>query len=113
MNWNATRGTQTRQEQFTNREQTAYYAHHDFEGPAKLSTTLIHAISDVANIDTRNIESTLFQHVDPDALDALFSPVDQDIQRTNGHVSLVLWGYNVTIYSNGQIVISEPRQPAR
>lgn len=111
MNRNAT-NTRPRTQGQTGPETSAYYAQHDFDGPAKLSTTLIHALSEVANIDPTDTESTLFQHVDPDALDTLFSPVGPEAPRTNGHVSFVIWGYNVTVYSNGHIVISPPRQPA-
>lgn len=92
-------------------ETRTYYAQHDFDGPAKLSTTLIHALSEVANIDMTGTESTLFQHVDPEALDSIFRPAGPDAPRANGHVSFMIWGYNVTIYSDGYIVIALPRQP--
>ena len=59
------------------------------------------------------METTLFQHVDPDALDSIFTPADPDAPRSSGHVSFVIWGYNVTVYSDGQIVISAPRQPTQ
>ena len=108
MNKNATNARPDTQAQYTGRETNTYYAQHDFEGPAKLSTTLIHAVSEVANVDTTNTESTLFHHVDPDALDDIFSPVDGDTPRAGGQVSFPVWGYNVTVYSNGQIIIEAP-----
>ncbi|MGQ4557169.1 HalOD1 output domain-containing protein [Halobellus sp. GM3] len=87
-----------------------YYAQHDFDGPAKLSTTVVHTISEVANADITRAESALFQHVNPEALDALFTPAGSDAPRTSSHVNLHIWGYGVTVYSNGQIVISAPER---
>lgn len=113
MNRNATNTQPPTQVQRTGQETSTYYAQHDFDGPAKLSTTVIHAISEVANIDATDTESTLFQHVDPDALDRLFSPVSSDVPRTSGQVGFNMWGYDVTVYSNGQIVISTPQQPVQ
>jgi hypothetical protein len=92
------------------RETNTYYARHDFDGPAALSTTVIHALSEVANVDATDTESTMFQCVDPDALDALFSPINDEMPRTSGHVSFSTWGYEVTVYSTGQIVITPPQQ---
>lgn len=112
MNQNATNthsGMQTRREQ----ETSTYYAQHDFDGPAKLSTTVVHALSEVANIDMTGTESTLFQHVDPEALDSIFSSAGPDAPRSNGHVSFTIWGYTVTVYSDGYIVISVPQQAIR
>jgi hypothetical protein len=111
MNGNATNARPGIQARSTGQEIGPYYAHHDFDGPAKLSTTLIHTLSEVASIDATDTESSLFQHVDPDALDRIFKPVSPEAPRANGHVSFVVWGYNVTVYSNGQIVISPPQQP--
>jgi len=110
MNRNGTNTRSGRQMETAGQEPNTYYAQHDFNGPAKLSTTVIHALSEVANVDTTNTESTLFQHVDPDALDDLFSPVDKDTPRTSGRMTLTIWGYEVTVYSSGQIAISAPPQ---
>lgn len=112
MNQNAT-NTRPGMQACRGQETSTYYAQHDFDGPAKLSTTLIHALSEVANIDMTGTETTLFQHVDPEALDSIFRPVGPEAPRSNGHVSFTVWGYSVTVYSNGYIVISVPQQPLR
>jgi transcription initiation factor TFIIIB Brf1 subunit/transcription initiation factor TFIIB len=67
-------------------------------------------ISDITGVDATDTESTMFQCVDPDALDALFSPINDEMPRTSGHVSFSTWGYEVTVYSTGQIVITPPQQ---
>jgi hypothetical protein len=55
-------------------------------------------------------ESTLFQQLDPDALDELFAPTGSGSPRTSGHLQLHIWGHDVTVYSTGQIVITAPRR---
>jgi len=107
-------GTDTQfgaRDQYSGQETPTYYAQHDFEGPSKLSTTVVHAVAEVANVDITDTESTLFQHVDPDALDQLFRPAGQGVERTDGHVHLDIWGYDVAVYGDGQIVIASPPRP--
>jgi hypothetical protein len=90
-----------------------YYAHHDFDGPAYLSTTVVHALSEVANVDATTTESTLYQHIDPDALDKLFAPTADETGRRSGQVSFTMWGYTVTVYASGQIAVTASTQPVR
>lgn len=87
-----------------------YVVQHDFDGSAKLTTTLVHALSDVTGIDVTDAGFTLSDHVDPDALDRLFRPRDDDTPRLNGHLAFTVWGYQVTVYSDGQITIVPPQQ---
>gem|GEM_PF-320012 len=88
-----------------------YYVKHDFGGSAELTTTLAHAISDVTGIDVTDTGFTLNDHVDPEALDRLFQPKDDGTARVDGHLSFTIWGYQVTVYSDGQIAIVPPNQP--
>jgi hypothetical protein len=87
-----------------------YVVQHEFGGPAELTTTLAHAISDVTGIDVTDTGFTLQEFVDPEALDQLFAPTEEGTPRTNGSLSLAVLGCQVTIHSNGQIVITPPRQ---
>ena len=96
--------------QYQARRTQNYFVQHDFSGSAELTTTLAHAISDVTGIDVTDTGFTLNDHVDPEALDNLFSPKADGTPRTNGHLSFTIWGYQVTVYSNGQIAIVPPRQ---
>ena len=97
------------QQNYRARNTGAYFVHHDFDGPAKLTTTLAHAISDVSGIDVTDTGFHLTDHVDPDALDQLFRPKDDGTPRMNGHLTFTVWGYEVTIYSDGQIAIVPPQ----
>lgn len=87
-----------------------YYVQHDFDGPAKLTTTLAHAISDISDVDVTDTGFRLNDHVDPDALDNLFQPKDDGTFRMNGHLTFTVWGYQATVYSDGQIAIVPPQQ---
>lgn len=86
----------------------AHYARHDFDGAGALTTTLVHAISDATGVDTTDAEFRLVDHVDPEALDRLFEPAG-DTPRLTGHLSFAVWGYQVTVYSDGGIVITPPQ----
>ena len=88
----------TDQQQTSVGQTQTYYVQHDFDGPAKLTTTLAHGFR-------------LNDHVDPDALDRLFKPKDDGTFRMNGHLSFTIWGYQATVYSDGQIAIVPPQQP--
>ncbi len=110
MNGNASAIQQQTQPRYRPQESSTYYVTHDFSGSAKLTTTLVHALADVAGVDVTDTEFCLDDHVDPDALDRLFSPKSDGTPRMNGTLSLSVWGYQVTIYGGGQIAITEPVQ---
>lgn len=97
-------------QQYQSQRTQNYYVQHEFDGSAELTTTLAHAISDVTGVDVTDTGFTLNDHVDPEALDRLFEPKEDGTPRTNGHVSFTIWGYQVTVYSSGQIAIVPPRQ---
>lgn len=89
-------------------EPSNLYAYHHPASPAKLSTTVVHALADIMGDDVTNTESSLFHSVDLKALDHLFAPLEGGHQRTSGHVAFTVMGYRVTVYSTGHIVITPP-----
>lgn len=102
---------QTTPQQSRTRQTQTYFVQHDFDGPAKLTTTLAHAISDISDVDVTDTGFTLNDHVDPDALDRLFKPKDDGTPRMDGHLTFTIWGFQATVYSDGQIAIVPPQQP--
>lgn len=110
MNGNASALQHQSQPKYQPPNSNTYYVTHDFSGSAKLTTTLVHALADVAGVDVTDTEFCLHDHVDPDALDRLFEPKSDGTGRINGTLSLTIWGYQVTIYGDGQIAITEPVQ---
>lgn len=85
-----------------------YYAYHDVESAANLSTTLVHALADVMGLDISDTGFVLYDSIDPEALDRIFSSTGDGSPRPPGHVAFTVDGYRVTVYSSGQIVITPP-----
>lgn len=103
-----TRATQVRAEsQHTGRD---YYAYHDSESTAKLSTTVVHALADVIGADVTDADLELQDTIDPDALDRIFAAAGEP-SRTPSHLAFTVDGYQITVYSSGQIVITPPTHP--
>jgi len=83
-----------------------FTAYHDIEGPAKISTTIVHALADVMGVDVTDIGFSLYDSIDTDALDSLFTPEDE--RQLNGHICFFVEGFQVTVYGDGQIDIDTP-----
>lgn len=88
---------------------TTYRVQHT--GSEPLSTTVAIAISDGIGVDSTEFQ--LYNYVDPDSLDTLFDPLRDAADGRRGWVELHVLGYNVSIYSTGEIEIStqEPTIP--
>ena len=88
------------------RQQRSYRAYHDAQTPGSLSTTVVHALADAMEVDVTDVEFSLADSIDPEALDRLFA---SGADRTAaGHVAFTVEGYSVTVYSGGEIVITPP-----
>lgn len=90
------------------RQSNTYYARHDPTGSADLTTTIVHALADVMGGDVTGTEFSLYDSVDPDALNRLFAPKADGSVRPPGHVAFSVRGYRVTVYSSGEIAITPP-----
>lgn len=69
-----------------------------------LGILVVMGVAAVADLDHTELQP-LNQVVDPDALNKLFAPRKDGVQRVGGRVSFTLSGYHVTVYSEGRIVI--------
>ncbi len=85
-----------------------YRASHDPDGPAALSTTVIHALADCMGVDVTDSRVSLYDAVDPDALDKLFRPRYDGTPRTGGTLSFVVSGHHVRVSGDGEILIEPP-----
>ncbi|MFC7081047.1 HalOD1 output domain-containing protein [Halorussus caseinilyticus] len=72
-----------------------------------LSTAVIDAVADAADLDPAEIGTPLYDQIDPDALDNLFSDKHNGMPRGSGHVVFHLLDYEVTVYSDGYVVVRE------
>lgn len=114
MRQNTRRDTQTTTAPSGNQGmQQTYTIHHDFDGTATVTATIVHALSDITGVDVSEAEFVLNDHVDPDALDKLFADKADGTSRSHGHVTINIQGYQTTIYSTGQISIVPPQPQAQ
>lgn len=104
---NAVRSTPAEETPMPVTEPMEYHATHDPDGAAQLSTTVVHALADVMDVSVTDTGFALFDSIDPDALDRIFSGTSAG-RRRSGHVAFAVDGYRVTVYSSGQIVITPP-----
>lgn len=73
----------------------------------QLSTAVVMALADVVGGDPAEIGVPLYEVIDPDALDNLFSDKHDGSPRTGGKVVFTILDYEVTVQSYGQVVIRE------
>jgi len=85
-----------------------YRAVHDPDGPATLSTTVVHALADCMGLDPTDGRVSLYDAIDPDALDAIFRPKYDGTPRTGGHISFVVEDHYVTVTADGEITVEPP-----
>lgn len=88
-----------------------YTVYHDFDGPATVTETVVHALANVAGVDVTDADFALYDYVDPESLDRLFTPRPDGTPRSNGHVSFRVMGYRTTVYATGQVSIVPAGNP--
>ena len=81
-----------------------HYHQHDWDGAARLSTTVVHALADVMGRDATDAGFVLADSVDPEALDRLFEEFGDG--AAHAHVAFTVERHRVTVYGDGRIVIT-------
>lgn len=76
-------------------------------GPEQLSTSVIEAIADHKGVDPTALEPPLFDAVDPDALDSLFTNGEDTPAETTGHVTFAYNGIEVQVTNTGDVRIDD------
>ena len=88
--------------------------HHDWERDDSVSTTIIEGVAAVTDTPEADLDPPLYEVVDPDALDTLCQPLNDDILRDgSGHVKFSLQGCTVTLDWSGRIKIEPPDETRR
>ncbi|USZ68892.1 hypothetical protein NGM10_03940 [Halorussus salilacus] len=72
-----------------------------------LSTAVIDAVAAAADVEPAELGTSLYDQIDPDALDNLFSNRHNGMPRGSGHVVFRVLDYEVTVYSDGHVVVDE------
>lgn len=71
------------------------------------SQTVVTAIADYEGVEPTKIVATLYEVIDPEALDALFASGDGTTSRYAGSVSFDYCGYEVTVGADGRVWLDE------
>jgi len=80
---------------------------HGADASESTSRAVVEAIAEHAGVDPADLELPLYEAVDPDALDALFSPPEGTREPVSGRVSFVYDGYDVEVTSDGEVTVSD------
>ncbi|NHN49814.1 hypothetical protein G9464_19780 [Halostella sp. JP-L12] len=67
-----------------------------------LSTTIIMEVAEALDTDPVNLTPSLYDHIDPDALDALF---DSAGDGSDVYLTIREWGCTVTVFADGRVLV--------
>lgn len=88
-----------------------YWAYHDEDSPAKLTTTVVHALAEVVGEDATAMRERVYERIDPEALDLLFRDTTDGTPRVGGYLGFRVYDHQVTVYASGDIGIEPPVAP--
>ena len=86
---------------------------YDPDGSATLLSTIVHALTTIVDVDVSQGEFSLYDSVDPDALERIFSSKADGEPRTGGHVAFTALECEVYVYASGEIYVYPPPQVPR
>ena len=81
-----------------------YRRRFDAGRPRSMSLAVVEAIESVLDRETVG-DRSLYDLVDPDALDALFGPRSDGLRRTRGSVRLPLADHEVRVHADGLVEV--------
>lgn len=76
-----------------------------YDAETKLSTRVVEAFAAAVGTSPLDLDFALYDCLDPDALDALFAAKTDGEARIGGEVVFVVEGYEITVDSDGEIVV--------
>ncbi|ELZ22314.1 hypothetical protein C475_17418 [Halosimplex carlsbadense 2-9-1] len=77
----------------------------DRDRETDLSIAVIEAIAEAKAVEPTEMDATLYDAVDPDALDRLFT--DREGEALAGRVVFELGAHEVTVQSNGDVLVRQ------
>lgn len=86
---------------------TTHYATFDWDDYEPISSTVVSTVARAAGVSPNELEE-LYDRVEPCALDQLFASLRGGARPTDGHVTFEYAGFEVTVYSYGQVVVRPP-----
>ena len=88
-----------------------YRSEPDTHEKTRLSTSILDALDSVPDYNVENSETVVFDHVDLDALDELFTRVDKTSRQ--GTVTFPVAEYQVTATAAGEITVRKYEASSR
>lgn len=85
-----------------------YVFHYDDAGSATITATIVHALASITDVDVSQGEFSLYDSIDPDALERLFRSKADGSERTGGHAAFTALECAVYVYATGEILIYPP-----
>lgn len=105
----ASAGDGTDESEPEGRDRIVYRSEPDSPGEEMLSTRILMALDSVPRYDAESSETVVFDYVDLDAIDELFSPTNGKPQ--DGQITFEIDQYEVTATAAGAITVKE--KPSR
>lgn len=78
---------------------------------APLSMAVITALAEHEEVEPVELDPQLYEVIDPDALDGLFTRHRDTTRSTTGRLTFSYNGYDVDVTSDGDVRISDSRDP--
>ncbi len=85
-----------------------YVFRYDADGSATITATVVHALASIADADVSQGEFSLYDCLDPEALERIFAPKADGSPRAGGHVAFQALDHEVYVYATGKILIYPP-----
>lgn len=73
----------------------------------ELSAEIVERVAEAEGVEPSELETPLFEVVDPDALEQVFSSMPDGPDRQAGEVRFEYYGYQVTVTAHGDISLTE------
>lgn len=90
---------------YSHREQT-FRTKHEWDDPESLSASVLHAVAVASGDDPGEMDS-LYDAIDPDALDEIFRPrPGLELRPEGGCLTFVFNGCRVSVYWDGRIDVA-------
>lgn len=90
--------------QTADQKEVLYRASPDQEGETKLSREILRALDAVPGYDVEDSEMVVYDYIDLDAVDELFSPVDGTPRR--GEISFPIEQYEISVTAAGEVTVA-------
>ncbi|WP_433624257.1 DUF7504 family protein [Halomicrococcus sp. NG-SE-24] len=75
------------------------------EGGRMLGTLVVEAVAESAGVTPPELDTSLYDVIDPDALDALFASRRNGVERTDGQVTFSIHGHYATVSADGVVEV--------